>query len=73
MDLTVALAIVAIVQRVKESYPAVNGLMTMLLAMALGAVAGYFHLEGLDLASGVMTGIGAVGGVTVAQKFGGSR
>lgn len=71
--ITVAAAIIAIVQRVKESYPAVNGLMTMLLAMLLGGIAGLLHIEGLSIVQGVLVGIAAVGGVTVAQKAAGTR
>lgn len=45
----------------------------MLLAMLLGGIAGLLHIEGLSIVQGVLVGIAAVGGVTVAQKAAGTR
>lgn len=73
-EITVAAAIIAIVSRVKEAFPAVNGLITLAVAMALGAVAGYFHIQGVaDIWTGVLIGIAAVGTVTVADRVRGAN
>lgn len=73
-EITVAAAIIAITQRIKEAFPQVNGLVTLLVAMVLGGIAGYFHIQGVtDVFQGVLIGIAAVGTVTTAQKFAGER
>lgn len=67
-SVTVTAAIVAVVKAVKEVYPALNGLLTIVLAVLLGAGAGYLQLEGLDLTGGIIVGLSAVGVVTVADR-----
>ena len=66
-------AIVAAVQAVKILAPKVNGAITILVAAVLGALAGYQHLAGLDVVSGVVLGLSAVGVHTVATVVGGSQ
>ena len=67
-NLAVAAVIIALVKAVKQYMPNVNGGMTILLATGLGAIAGYFGLEGLTLQSGIMAGLSAVGITTVADR-----
>ena len=72
-NITVAAAIVAIVKAVKEVYPALNGLLTVALAVLLGVGAGYLGLEGLNITAGVLVGLSAVGAVTVADRVSGQK
>lgn len=67
--ITVPLAIIAIVREVKNAFPQVNGLVTLLVAMLLGGLAGFFHVQGTsDVFTGVMLGIAAAGTVHVARS-----
>lgn len=65
--LTVSAAIIAVTEAIKRSFPKINGLITMAVALILGIAAGYFHLQGLDLVSGAMAGLAAVGVHTTAS------
>lgn len=70
-EITVVAAIIAIVGRLKEAYPEINGLVTLIVAMVLGGVAGFFHVQGVsNLFEGVLLGVAAVGTVTTAQRIG---
>lgn len=40
---------------------------------AIGGVAGFFAIEGLTVATGIVAGLLASGSVTIAQALGGSR
>ena len=68
---TTSLIIVALVEVVKSKFPKVNGLITVLLAVVLGAVIGFFGLNGENLVSGITAGLVAVGGHQVASTAGG--
>ena len=69
-EVTLTACIIAIVRAVKEYVPAIAGIYTLVLAMVLGAVAGYFNVEGVSITQGVIIGIGAVGVVTTVQRVG---
>lgn len=43
---------------------------TIVAAAGVGALAGVFNVEGLDVATGIVTGLSASGIVTVASKVG---
>lgn len=66
-NLTVAAVIIALVKAAKEHFPQVNGLVTMGLAVVLGALAGYLGLEGLTVQTGIMAGLTATGIHTVVR------
>ena len=70
--LTVSAGIIAVVRAIKEVIPTVNGVVTILVAVVLGGLAGYFNIQGLDLVSGVIAGLGAVGVTTVADRVKGT-
>lgn len=66
---TVGGSIIAIVKAAKEAFgEKVNGLITIVLAAALGAVAGLLALEGLSLQDGIMVGLGASGLITTIDR-----
>ena len=62
------LAIVGVISALKFS-AAVNGLLTILIAVILGALAGFVGFQGLTVVTGILTGIAAVGAVTVADRI----
>lgn len=64
------LAIIGVVAALKFS-AAINGLLTIIIAVALGALAGYAGLQGLTVVTGILTGCAAVGTVYVASKVAG--
>lgn len=64
-------AIIAVVEGIKRLAPGVSGAWTILLAAALGALAGFFHVEGLDPATGLFLGLSASGVHQVATALGG--
>ena len=67
-NLTLAAGIIALVKAIKDNVPQVNGVVTLGVALILGAVAGYFNLLGTpDVLSGIFTGAGAVGAVTLVE------
>ena len=70
--LTVSAGIIAVVRTIKEVVPTVSGVVTILVAVVLGGLAGYFNIQGLDLVSGVRAGLGAVGVTTVADRIKGT-
>lgn len=63
--------IIGLVQAIKTYLPQVNGLVTVIVAMILGGVFGYFGVEGLTVISGIYAGLGAVGLVTLGGKVAG--
>ncbi len=67
-NVSVVAAIIAVISAVKSQVPQVNGLITVILAVVLGGVAGYLGLDGINIQQGVVLGLSAVGAVTVAQK-----
>ena len=69
--LTTGAAIVAIVKLAKRFIPSMHDEWTVLFAVALGAVAGFFGVQGLDITQGVTLALGAVGTVSVADRVGG--
>ena len=69
-EVTVTAAIIAIVRAVKQVYPPLHGLLTIILAVVLGGVAGYLKVQGLDIVSGITVGLAAVGATTVADRMG---
>ena len=60
-NITLPFVIIAIVEQFKSSFPSIHGFYTLLLAICLGAVAGYFKVEGVDMYHGIILGITAVG------------
>lgn len=70
MEITVVTAIVAVTQLVKKLAPSVSGWLTVVVAAVIGALAGYFGVEGLTVAAGLTAGLSAVGVHTVASQIG---
>ena len=67
-----AAGIIAVVSAIKTNIPVVKGVVTLLVALGLGAVAGYFNLLGTpDVLTGLFIGAAAVGTVTTAEKVAG--
>jgi len=62
------LAIVGVIAALKFS-AAVNGLITILIAVILGGLAGWAGFEGLTVVSGILTGLAAVGAVNIADRI----
>jgi len=69
-QLALPFVIIAIVEQFKTSFPSINGFFTLLLAIALGAVAGYFGVEGVDIYHGIILGISACGVHTTVSAIG---
>ena len=71
-QVTVGAAIVAVVEALKKIVPTVHGIVTLVVALGLGAVAGYLQLPGTpDVLVGVLVGAAAAGAHTVAEAAGG--
>jgi uncharacterized membrane-anchored protein YjiN (DUF445 family) len=66
---SVVIAIVQIIKFVKDK--AWDSVVTIISAMIVGALAGFFGIEGLTIPMGILIGLSAVGVVTVAQGIGG--
>jgi Mg2+/citrate symporter len=47
----------------------VSGWVTIAIAVVIGALAGYGGVEGLTIITGILTGLAAVGAVTVADEI----
>lgn len=63
-----ALAIIGAVTTLKLS-GVVKGWITITVAIVLGGLAGYAGIEGLNVISGILSGLAALGTVTVAEKI----
>ena len=63
-----AAGIIAIVETIKRHVPGVNGSVTVVIAIVVGAVLGYFGLDGLTVQSGIAAALLGVGGHTVFSK-----
>lgn len=71
-EITLVAGIIGVVKAIKGVIPQVNGLVTLLVAVGLGAVAGFYNLLGTpDVLTGIFVGVAAVGTVTVAEKAAG--
>ena len=64
------LAIIGAVTTLKLS-GVVNGWVTVIVAVVLGILAGTAGLEGLNIVTGILTGLGALGTATVADRTSG--
>ncbi len=68
--------IVTIIDAIKDFFPTITGNITRLVAMALGAVlgglaqAGFLPVPDLNLVTGIMSGLAAVGGHTLLSNMG---
>lgn len=67
----VVTAVIAVVEffkrvQVRDTF----GALTIVLAAVIGALAGFFGIEGLDVANGLVAGLGAAGVVTTATRIG---
>lgn len=67
-DSLLVLAIIGAVTTLKLS-GVVNGWVTVAVAIALGLVAGIGGVEGLNIYTGLLTGLGALGVSTVADRI----
>ncbi len=72
-QLALPFVIIAIVEQFKSSFPQINGFYTLLLAIAIGVVAGYFKVEGVDIYHGVIYACEAVGIHTAVTAVGKSQ
>lgn len=65
-------AVIAVTEAIKTIVPAkIDGIVTMIIAVVIGAVAGFFNVEGLNVATGIIVGLGAVGTHTALKAVGG--
>lgn len=62
------LAIIGTVTTLKLS-GIVNGWVTVVVAIVLGIVAGLGHVEGLNIITGLLSGLAALGTATVADRI----
>lgn len=62
------LAIIGAISALKESGK-VHGWVTIVIAIALGALAGYGEIEGLNIVTGILTGLAAVGTITAVDRI----
>ena len=69
--ITIGAAIVGLINLVQKQYPKVSGLYGVVLAVVLGAAAGYFGLQGLTVETGILAGLGSSGLYKLATKVGG--
>ncbi len=71
-EITLVAGIIGVVKAIKGVVPQVNGLITLLVAVALGAIAGFYNLLGTpDVLSGIFIGVAAVGTVTTVDRMAG--
>jgi hypothetical protein len=68
-----ALAIIGVISGLKKANTAINGWITVCIAVVLGALAGYGGVEGLNVITGILAGCAAIGTVTVASKIAGKE
>lgn len=73
--LFIPLLIVAVTQIIKMFVPAVNGAVTILVALALGVLVSlldtHIGVADVTVAQGIVLGLGAVGVTVLASKAGG--
>jgi hypothetical protein len=71
----IPLLIVAVTQIIKMFVPAVNGAVTIVVALALGVVVAlldtHIGVADVNVAQGIVLGLGAVGVTVLASKAGG--
>ena len=72
--LFIGAVIIAVTQAIKFVVPQVSGAITVIVAMVVGAItavlAPHIGIAPISVAQGVLTGLGAVGVHTVANKIG---
>jgi DMSO reductase anchor subunit len=67
-------AVIGFTQLVKSAFDRDYRTVVIIIgATAIGALAGYFHIDGLSVANGVIYGLTASGVVTLGQALGGQR
>lgn len=72
----IALAVVTIVGALKDAFPTMTGNVTRLTALIIGAILGLIAqvhlLPGVDatIVTGAMSGVAAIGGVTLLDRVG---
>jgi len=64
-------AIVGVVEGIKRLIPSVNGYVTVVIAGILGLLSGFAGIAGVNWFWGLIAGLAAAGGVTIATKIGG--
>ncbi len=64
-------AVIAVTELIKRYVPQVTGGVTILVSAILGGLAGLFHVEGLDPATGILIGLLAAGVHQTATAAGG--
>jgi len=67
-QLEIGATIVAITEAIKRTVPQVNGVYTILVAAALGLIAGLTGINGLNWMTGLATGFASSGVVTTVSK-----
>ena len=67
-DSLLVLAIIGAVTALKLSGK-VSGWITVVVAIVLGALAGFSGVEGLNIITGILTGLAALGVATVADRI----
>lgn len=68
---TAGATIIGIINAVKVQFPEIKGIYAIGLAVALGAVMGWFQFLVGDLESGIIAGLVSSGIYTVAKRMGG--
>lgn len=62
--------IIAIVEFVQRLFPSVQSWITIIVAAVVGGILGYAGIDGLNIGTGILTGLGAVGVHEVASNIG---
>ncbi len=60
-NVSASVGIIAIVEGIKRYFPQISGPYAIILCAVVGAVAGYFGVNGLNVVSGVTAGLKASG------------
>ena len=63
-------AIIGIINGIKKQYPQVTGVAGVVIAVLLGAAAGYLQIEGLTVAEGIVVGLSSSGVYKLSQNVG---
>lgn len=72
----IGLVVITIVGALKDVFPNMTGNLTRLVALVIGAILGAFGQLGLlmgvevNIVTGIMAGVAAVGTITVADRIG---
>ena len=69
-NITLGAAIIGIINGIQKQFPQVTGIYAWVVAIVIGAVAGYLNFEGLTVQQGILIGLGSSGVYKTAQLVG---